>query len=182
MILTDFPRDLLMTGAIFGVAAFVWTGWAQERPPQQRVWRVVLGILTVCGAALAGITIPAVTGNWDQPTALSFDGPAFTWYIIIFWLEVLAVIALVVLARRRNRSDLFAPLILAVVGIHFIPLAWLFQQPVYAVTGILLTAAAVAATVVPDRTAARSFWCGLLGGGTLLVVGWICAAAGFGAL
>ncbi|MBP3037751.1 hypothetical protein J2M53_16045 [Arthrobacter sp. zg-ZUI100] len=49
-------------------------------------------------------------------------------------------------------------------------------------TGILLTAAAVVSAVVPDRAVARSFWCGLLGGGTLLVVGWVCAAAGFEAV
>lgn len=39
MIIDDFPRDLLMTGAIFGIAAFVWAGWAQERPPKHWIWR-----------------------------------------------------------------------------------------------------------------------------------------------
>lgn len=182
MIITEFPRDLLMTGAIFGLAAFVWTGWAQERPPRHRIWRVILGGLTLCGAALAAVTVPAAISNWTAPTALDFDGPAFVWYSVVFWLEVAAIIGLVVLASRRKRGDLIAPLVLAVVGIHFIPLAWVFSQPVFAVTGAVLTAVAIFAGLVPSAAAARSFWCGLLGGGTLLIVGTVCAVAGFGAL
>ncbi|MCC9145127.1 MULTISPECIES: hypothetical protein [unclassified Arthrobacter] len=182
MIITEFPRDLLMTGAIFGVAAFMWAGWAQERPPEHWSWRVVLGVLGLGGAVLAALTIPAVVSNWTQPTAIVFGGPAFAWYVAVFWLEVAAMVILVVLASRRKRSDLTAPLILAVVGIHFIPLSWVFMQPVLVVAGAVLTAAAVVAALVPDRAAARSFWCGLPGSGTLLIGGAACAAAGFGAL
>ena len=182
MIITEFPRDLLMTGAIFGVAAFMWAGWAQERPPQGVAWRVVLGALGLCGAVLAAGTIPAAVSNWAEPTAIVFGGTAFAWYTTVFWLEVAAMTVLVILATRRKRSDLIAPLILAVVGIHFIPLAWVFQQPVYLVAGIAVTAAAAVAAFIPDRTAARSFWCGLPAGAILLATGAVCAAAGFGAL
>lgn len=182
MIDTEFPRDLLMTGAIFGVAAFAWAGWAQERPPQHWIWRVVLAALGVCGAGLAAVTIPAAVAHWTQPTAIVFGGPAFAWYVTVFWLEVAAMIGLVILASRKKRSDLIAPLILAVVGIHFIPLAWVFMQPVFAVTGVAVTAIAVGAALVPDAIAARSFWCGLFGSSVLLLVGAVCAAAGFGAL
>lgn len=80
-------------------------------------------------------------------------------------------------AARRQRKDLFAPLVLTVVGIHFIPLGWVMAQPIYALTGAILTAIAMTAALVPDKAAARSFWCGLLGGATLLVVGAICLLA-----
>lgn len=182
MIITDFPRDLLMTGAIFGVAAFMWAGWAQERPPGHWAWRALLAVLSLGGAALAAVTIPAAVSNWTQPTAIVFGGPAFAWYTTVFWLEVAAMIGLAILASRRKRSDLIAPLILGVVGIHFIPLAWVFMQPVFGVAGIALTAIAVVAARLPDATAARSFWCGLPASGILLVTGAVCAAAGFGAL
>lgn len=182
MIITEFPRDLLMTGAIFGVAAFAWVGWAQERPPQHWIWRVILAVLGLCGAALAAVTIPAAVTHWDQPTAIVFGGPAFAWYVAVFWLEVAAMIGLVIVASRKKRGDLIAPLILAVVGIHFIPLAWVFMQPVFAVTGVVVTAVAIVAARLPDMTAARSFWCGLLGSSVLLIVGVACAAAGFGSL
>ena len=183
MIITEFPRDLLMTGAIFGVAAFMWAGWAQERPPRGLIWHFILGALGLGGAALAAVTIPAAVSSWAEPTAIVFGGTAFAWYTAVFWLEVAAMIVLAaIVARRRKRSDLIAPVILAVVGIHFIPLAWVFQQPVFAVAGIVLTAVAVTAARVPGRAAARSFWCGLPASAILLVAGGVCASAGFDAL
>ncbi|WP_341946770.1 hypothetical protein [Microbacterium sp. LWH11-1.2] len=182
MIITEFPRDLLMTGAIFGVAAFVWAGWGQERPPKHGAWRVVLGVLSLGGAALAGVSVPAVIRNWSSPTAIVVGGPAFIWYIVIFWLEVIAIVVLAIWAARRKRQDLIAPLVLGVVGIHFLPLAWVFAQPIYFLVGVLLVTDAVVAAVVKDEPAARSFWCGILAAPVLLGVGIACAAAGFAAL
>lgn len=66
--------------------------------------------------------------------------------------------------------------------IHFLPLAWVFAQPIFVVAGVLITAAAVVAARVKDEKAARSFWCGILGGPILLGVGTICAIPAFGAL
>ncbi|WP_435748688.1 DUF7010 family protein [Microbacterium sp. PMB16] len=182
MIVTEFPRDLLMTGAIFGVAAFVWAGWGQERPPKHWIWRVVLGLLSLGGAALAGISIPAAIRNWSSDTAIVVGGPAFIWYIVIFWLEVIAIVVLAIWATRRKRKDLIAPIVLVIVGIHFIPLAWVFAQPIYAVVGVLVTAAAVVAALVKDESAARSFWCGILGAPILLGAGAVCATAAFATL
>lgn len=179
MLITEFPRDLLMTGAIFGVASFVWAGWAQERPPRHWIWRVVLGVLSLGGAALAGISLPAAIRNWSSPTAIVFGGPGFAWYLAIFWIEVIAMVVLAIWATKRKRQDLIAPLVLAIVGIHFIPLAWVFGQPIFVVTGLLVTAVAVVAALVKDKAAARSFWCGILGAPILLGVGVLCASIGF---
>src|SRR5690606_8025027 len=150
MIITDFPRDLLMTGVIFGVAAFVWAGWAQERPPRHWGWRVVLAVLGLAGAALAGISLPTAIRNWSGPTAIAVGTPAFIAYIVVFWLEVAAMIALAIWATRRKRQDLIPVFVLAIVGIHFIPLAWLFLQPIYAVAGVILAVLAVVITRLPD--------------------------------
>ncbi|QEO13801.1 hypothetical protein FLP10_04705 [Agromyces intestinalis] len=182
MINPEFPRDLLMTGAIFGLAAFIWSGWAQERPPKHWIWRVVLAVIGLGGAVLVGLSVPAAIKNWSGPTALEPGGPAFITYIVVFWIEVIAMIVLAIWASRRGRSDLHAPLILAVVGIHFIPLAWVFAQPIFAVAGVLVTIVAIVATRLPLATAARSFWCGLFGGAILLIVGAVCSVIGFGAL
>lgn len=182
VIITEFPRDLLMTGAIFGVASFVWAGWGQERPPKQVIWRVLLGALSLGGAALAGISIPAAIRNWTSPTAIVFGGPAFAWYLVIFWLEVVAIVVLAIWATKCKRQDLIAPLVLAIVGIHFIPLAWVFAQPIFVLAGVLVTAAALIAALVSDQDAARSFWCGILGAPVLLSVGTICVVAAFGPL
>ncbi|MFC4138471.1 MULTISPECIES: hypothetical protein [unclassified Microbacterium] len=180
--MTEFPRDLLMTGVIFGMAAFVWAGWAQERPPKQVIWRVLLAVIGLGGAALAGLSLPAAIRNWNGPTAIEVGGPAFIAYVVVFWVEVIVMIVLSVVAARRKRSDLIAPLILAVVGIHFVPLAWVFAQPVFALVGVLVTAVAVFATRPPLKTAARSFWCGILAGPILLITGAVCAAVGAAAL
>lgn len=182
MVITDFPRDLLMTGAIFGIAAFVWAGWAQERPPKHWVWRVVLAVLGLGGAALAGISFPAAIRNWSAPTAISAGTPALVVYIIVFWLEVAAMIALAIWATRKKRQDLISVFVLALVGIHFIPLAWVFAQPVYAVAGVILAALAFVIARMPDTHAARSFWCGLFAAPILLAVGVICAVMGSAAL
>ncbi|MDR2997998.1 MAG: hypothetical protein LBU78_07755, partial [Microbacterium sp.] len=164
MIATEFPRDLLMTGVIFGMAAFIWAGWAQERPPKQVIWRVLLAVIGLGGIALVGLSLPAAIRNWSGPTAIEVGGPAFIAYVVVFWVEVIVMIVLSIIATRRKRSDLIAPLILAVVGIHFVPLAWVFAQPVYVLAGILVTIVAAIATRPPLKIAARSFWCGILGG------------------
>ena len=182
MIITDFPRDLLMTGAIFGVAAFVWAGWAQERPPKHWIWRVILAVLSLVGAALAGISLPAAIRNWSHPTAISVGAPAFVIYIVVFWVEIAAMIALAVWASRKKRQDLIPVFVLAVVGIHFIPLAWVFAQPIYAVAGVTLTALAIVVARMSDEHAARSFWCGLCAAPVLLAVGAVCTATGVAAI
>ena len=182
MIITDFPRDLLMTGAIFGVAAFVWAGWAQERPPKHWIWRLVLAVLGLGGAALAGISLPAAIKNWSGPTAISSGSPALIVYIVVFWLEVAVMIALAIWASRKKRQDLIPVFVLAVVGVHFIPLAWVFGQPIYALAGVIVAALALVIARMQDKHAARSFWCGLFAAPVLLVVGVVCTLAGFAAL
>lgn len=182
MIITDFPRDLLMTGAIFGVAAFVWAGWAQERPPKHWIWRVILAVLSLAGAALAGISLPQALRNWSEPTAISTGTPAFIVYVVVFWLEVAAMIALAIWASRKKRQDLIPVFVLAVVGIHFVPLAWVFGQPLFFVAGMLLIGISVIAAYRPEKIAARSFWCGLFAAPVLLIAGAVCIVAGFAAL
>lgn len=171
MLDTDYPRDLVMTGAIFGGAAFVWAGWAQENPPASWVWRVVLGVLGLAGLVLAALSIPVAVRNWATPTALAAGTPSFLVYVIVFWIEVVACVGLSIWAVRSGRSDLIAPLILLVVGIHFVPLAFVFAQPIMAITGAVLAIVAIVVALVPTGSIARSFWCGVLAAPLLLAVG-----------
>lgn len=167
----DYPRDLLMTGAIFGVVTFVWSGWAQERPPKHWGWRVLLAALGLGGLVLAGLSIPAVIRNWQQPTAIEFGGPQWTVYIVICIIEAVVIAVGAILAARAGRSDLIAPLALAVVGIHFYPLASVFAQPILYVVATLVTIAAIVAVVPKTDRAARSFWCGVLAAPVFLAAG-----------
>lgn len=177
----DFPRDLLMTGAIFGVVTFVWTGWAQERPPHW-AWRIVLGVLSLAGCALAGLSVPVVIRNWTGPTAIEFGGPAWNFYIIMCIAEAVAIAVGAILLARFRRPDLIAPFALAIVGIHFFPLAPVFNQPILYVVAILVTLAAVFAAFPPLKIAARSFWCGIIAGPVFLAAGTISYVGALSAL
>lgn len=164
-------RDLIVTGIIFGIAAFAWAGWAQERPPKSWGWRVVLCALSVGGLVLAAAGIPVVIENWDTPTAIDFRSAAFIWYVVVFWLEVIAIVVLAIVLSRRRRGELIAPVVLIIVGVHFAPLAFVFAQPIIMITAVLITAAGIAALFLPRKVAAPSFWAGILGAPIFLAVG-----------
>jgi hypothetical protein len=170
MLNTEFPRDLAMIAAIFGVAALVWAGWAQERPPGT-AWRVYLGVCSLAGLALVGFAIPVVIRRWSEGTAIAPGTAGFTAYVVWFWLEVVVAAVGSVMLIRRRRTRLVAPFILLIVGLHFFPLAWVFAQPVLHGVAALLSAIAVSGFLVRRSLAWPSFWCGALAAPVLLATG-----------
>lgn len=180
MLNRQYPRDLVMIGAIFGLAAFAWAGWAQESPPDAVVWRVVLAVLCLVGIALMALSIPLAIRNWHAPTTIDPHSRGFRVYVIVFWVEMICGAILAFLAVHAGRSDLMAPLILAVVGVHFFALGAVFHQPVLHIAALLLTGIAVLAALVTEGDIAPSFWCGVLGSPVFLVVGGSCVRAGRG--
>ena len=164
-------RDLLVVAALFGTVTIVWAGWAQERPPAGVAWRIVLGALSVAGLALVGLSVPSIIRTWSAPTAITSGSPALIAYIVVFWAEVIVIAALAIYYARTKRTHLLAPSVLIVVGVHFAPLAAVFQQPVLILAAVLITAAGVAALLLPRRSAAPSFWCGILASPIFLAIG-----------
>lgn len=122
--------------------------------------------------------VPAAIRNWDTPTAIDARGRAFRVYTAVVAIEVVAAAVVAAWAGRDGRSDLIAPLILAVVGIHFVALALVFGQPVLHLAGALLVAVAALAALNPWAHPAASFWCGVLGAPVFLVVGAWCTTVG----
>lgn len=177
-----FPRDLLFTGALFGFVAFMWAGWAHERPPRGAVWRVVLVAIQVAGLALVGFGLPPLIRNWGSPSALVSGSPALIWYIVIAWIEIIAIAAIAIWLVRTKRSELIAAPAMVIVGLHFVPLSFVFGQPILMVAAIVLTAIGIVAFFLPRRVAAPSFWCGILGGPVFLVIGAVSLLAGLAAL
>ena len=177
-----YARDLVMTGVIFGAVAFVWATRAHERPPKGALWRIVLVLLQLAGLALMAFGIPAAVQHWETPTALDSGSPAVFWYIVTFWLEVIAIVGFSIYFVRSGRGALIAPLVLTVVGLHFVPLAFVFGQPIIMIAALLITAAGVAAAFLPERVAAPSFWCGILAAPIFVMLGAIALVAGMGAL
>ncbi|MGC2942602.1 MULTISPECIES: hypothetical protein [unclassified Brevibacterium] len=176
------PRDLVMIGAIFGLAAFIWSGWAQEAPPKALVFRLVLAGLGVAGLVLVVPSIFTAIGNWSESSAFTTGNSAFTLYLIVFWAEVIIGAVACFFALRAGQAEIIAPLILAIVGIHFFALALVFGQPILHVAALALTIIAVLAFVLPREIAAPSFWCGILGAPVFLVIGLWCLLAGRSAL
>jgi hypothetical protein len=176
MIPLDFPRDVAFMAAVFGVATFAWAGWAQERPPRT-AWRIVLGALALAGIAVVGLTLPAAIRDWDTPTALVVDSAPFAVYVVMVAVELVAGGIAAAVLMRRGVPELVAPVIMIVVGIHWIPMIWVFQQPVLALIAAWCLLVGIAAFLLPRDRQAPSFWCGILGAPALLAVGVACAAA-----
>ncbi|QEW02008.1 hypothetical protein [Microbacterium lushaniae] len=179
MLVAEFPRDLVTIGVVFGLAAIVWAGWGQERPPS-RGWRIPLGVLSVAGLALVGFGIPAAIRTWDTGTAIEPGTPAFVGYVVAFWLEVVIAVVGALVLRRRRQSELLPALILLIVGVHFFPLALVFGQGVLALAAVLLVVAAVLAYLL-RRRAAPSFWCAILGAPVFVILGLWCLLGGIAA-
>lgn len=182
MLDTTHARDLVMIGVVFGAAAFVWAGWAHERPPAGAVWRVLLVLLQLAGLALLGFGIPAAIRYWSTPTAIDPHSVAFVVYVVVFWIEVAVIVAAALWLRRAKRSSLLAPIVLIVVGIHFVPLAFVFAQPVLVLSAVLVVLAGALALVLPRQRVAPSFWCGVLSAPVFVVIGAVALAVGYEAL
>lgn len=135
MEILDF--DLAMTTAVFGFFSFVWFGWAQERPPGDRVrWLLGAGSLLGLGLAVYG-GLRAL--NARSEGVLADDDNLRTFLIVVGIEFVLALLGAIVL-RVIGRSEYTSPWICLVVGAHFFPLASLLNQPVLYLVGALLSA------------------------------------------
>jgi hypothetical protein len=183
MIDLSFPRDLVMIGAVFGLAAFIWSGWAQEAPPDRAVFRIILGGLSAAGLALAVPSIFLAIGNWSEPSAIATGTTAFTIYIVVVWAEIVAAAVLSFFALRSGHAEAVAPLILAIVGIHFFALAvGLRPAGTPPRGGAHRRSSRSLRSSSPASLAAPSFWCGVLGAPVLLAIGLWCLLAGRAAL
>lgn len=182
MLNLDHPRDLVMIGAVFGLAAFIWAGWGQENPPAHVVWRVLLGVFSAAGLALVALSVPVAIRHWHTSTALTPSGTGFTVYIIVFWAEVVIAALLAIFVSRAGHSEWIAPIIMVVVGVHFFALAFVFAQPVLHLAAVLITVTGIVAWLIPTEDISPSFWCGVFGAPIFLAIGTWCYLAGAAAL
>ncbi|HIV57591.1 MAG TPA: hypothetical protein H9902_06500 [Candidatus Stackebrandtia faecavium] len=121
--LTDFVRDHAFTIAWFGLMALVWFGWAQEDPPDK--WRPWLGAGSGAAVLIAGPFGYAVALRWNDGSALDGQEPLFG--LIVLAEFVLAGLGCLVLWRRRQ-TRWMAWWVALIVGLHFVPLAFLLDD------------------------------------------------------
>ncbi|QCW49589.1 hypothetical protein FE634_02670 [Nocardioides dongxiaopingii] len=144
MVDLERTRDLFMVAAIFGTFGFAWAGWAQEAPPPRL--RPLLGAL---GAAslLVGVAGGLLAWQgWDEPSSFSGADDGVRFGIVVGIEVVLCLVGSAVLAARR-RAGLIAAWVSLVVGVHFVPLVFLFDN----LTLLAPAAAMVVSAVVAWR-------------------------------
>lgn len=89
-------------------------------------------------------------------------------------LEVVAVFAVIAVANATGHAELIPPGICLVVGLHFFPLARLFDQWQYTWTAVLLAAVAVVGTAVAVAGATAETVRVVVGAGAAVVL-WLSA-------
>lgn len=145
---TATRRDLATNALVLGAAAFVWFGWAQEGPPPG--WSPILAVGSGLGVVLAVFSIVSMLRLKDG-SAMSTRAGRRT-YGIMVGVELLVAVAGVVALTLAGYEEFISPWILAVVGLHFIPMARLFGIRLLAAAGVVLTVIAIAATIIGGLT------------------------------
>jgi hypothetical protein len=145
----QYARDDAMIALILGFFASSWFGWAQEGPPAG--WRSLLIAGAVLSLVVAAVGAVAAWRNWSGGSALSEPG-AWRRYAIIVGVEFGIAAAGAAGIALWGRREFIAPWVCLVVGVHFWPMAPVLKRPSLIVLGALLTAIAVAAVLVSQRT------------------------------
>ena len=86
----------------------------------------------------------------------------FRWVLLA---EVIAVAVVGFLSSRFQQGDTAWPWIALVIGVHFLPLAWLFRVSVYYVTGVASSVVALLAIAIleePPRMLVLGYGMGLI--------------------
>lgn len=131
----EYIRDYVMYAAIFGVFGFSWFGWAQENPPKS--WRIPLGIGSGLSLLVGLIGVYFSILNWDESTALSAAG-AFSSYLTFVVIEVILAAVGAFLLTHYKKQYYIASWICFIVGVHFIWLKHVFQDPSLYILATLL--------------------------------------------
>lgn len=147
---TAFLRDFAMYAAIFGAFSFVWFGWAQENPPKK--WRAWLGVGSGVGLLVAALGGFLASQNWHAGSALKADPSAYTFYLAVVAFEVVLSFVGAMWLQKHGKPQLVAPWIALVVGLHFAPLALVFQDTWLYVLAALVAGGVIAAYAISRRT------------------------------
>jgi hypothetical protein len=122
-------------------------GWGEP-------WLSIVVLLVGLGLLIGGIALLIASRHLpNQGAEADAQGDRRTgiWYGIIFATEGLLIGAASVICNAINRFDLFFPIMAIIVGVHFLPLAALFQVKAYYLVGALLCILALLTFTVPEH-------------------------------
>jgi len=105
---------------------------------------IMIGVLRVRTGRLVRSSPPPTAEEMELDKKI---GRRFGW---VFGLEGAAILIAVVMLNAAGRGDYVICAIALIVGIHFLPLASLFEAPVYYMTGVVGTALGLLGVFVTD--------------------------------
>lgn len=163
----EYIRDYIFAAAIFGFFTFAWFGWAQERP--RKSWRVPLGVMSTLGLLLSIFSFYIGYSHWDSPSALNTHS-SFNAYITFVIIEFLVALIVGVILIIKKWSNYVAPWIALVVGVHFFPLSFVFDDFIYNILGVLVVITALLAVPLARKLDVASSAVTGIGTGTFLFI------------
>ncbi|WP_245645132.1 DUF7010 family protein [Peribacillus loiseleuriae] len=146
-----------MRGTASGVffMAFFGTLWAYTGIMGLQGWGVPLLLVAAVTIGIAlfigGVSLIRASReltNQVSKTDLRRGKRTRFWFNIIFAAEGLAIAITIVVCNATCHSELIPPVIAIIVGVHFLPLAPLFQVRLYYFTGALLCLLAIITLLV----------------------------------
>lgn len=127
--------------------AFFGTVWADIGIGGLRVsvaiWLLILAILIGAALFFSGIIMIRQSRHLPNKKTLRNAKNVDQWFNIVFTIEFVLIGVAAIVTNVIGYFDLFFPIMAIIVGVHFFPLAHLFQVSAYYVTGILLCLLAI---------------------------------------
>ncbi|AYW47906.1 MULTISPECIES: hypothetical protein [Tetragenococcus] len=136
----DYLRDIATSVVIYSFFAFVWFGWALEGP--KRSWKKYLVIACTTSFLLGVLGIYLIFNYQDEASVLTANGLS-TWYYIIVIIEFFIGGIGAHLLYNKKLDSYISPWICLIVGIHFSPLAFIFQEPTMHLLALLFVATSI---------------------------------------
>lgn len=167
-------KDVAANAMVMGFAAMAWFGWAHQA--DSPALQIPLAIGMAAGLAVGIICLVARRRLGGQSVHELNTKRANTVYYAAVGFEVVFAFGGAIVLGRLEHPDYIIAWIMAIMGIHFLPLARLYRIPELTATGILCIGAGIAGA-----------WTGLLGifdpaviagggGGTILLATGIACA------
>jgi hypothetical protein len=150
-----------MVCALFGGAWMFWT--AAFAPSARIAWLALVTMMTVliCGWALMRVR---VARRYQDSAA---DRARWTAIAPLFWIDttaewVLCAGAVAALAHF-GRYALIPQLLGVIIGLHFLPLAWILKAPRYYIMGTAIVLCVLASLLIPEGSIRNVIACAGIG-------------------
>ena len=140
------------------------------------IWLLILAIFIGAALFFSGIALIRSSRNLNSTNARGSKN-VDKWFNIVFATEFVLIIIAAIICNTVGHFDWFFPIMAIIVGVHFFPLAYLFQVRAYYVTGTLLCLLAIVTLLfVPLKISLGQHqintWWTLVGLGSMLIL-WI---------